>query len=856
MNPVAIELAKVSLWLNVISDENETPWFSHKLANGNSLMGARLAVFDENLKLKELKSFKERKKHEFYHFLVLEDKMVGYDDDDVIKKTFLEESKKVSEWRKQIASENIEFYRDSLEKISLQIDQLLNRFINKRNNLLLSVAPLKKVWGNTITNENVLLINQKEQLLNKLKLFGDEYSILKCVFDYWTLLWIWRIDKVQLLPNQEQFLKNIEAILNCYKNPQKLVEILKSIGYLDDKNYNNNKFLHWYLEFPEIFEENGGFDLIIGNPPWIKLTWEEKGILSDINPLITIRKTNASQVGEMRDETLNNDASREAYLKEYAEVTGQKIFLNNDFYTILKSVQTNLYKNFIILGFNLVKYGGIVGILHYEGLYDDPKADKLRKFLYPKLISYHQYVNELFLFSEVGNAKKFGCSIFSNVNKKSIKFNLLSNLFHPKTIDQSYKETKGPTPGLKTNDFNWETKGHPNRIIQVDERVLEIINSLYENNKDIDETKLINIHSNEMLKVLKNFGEYEVKLVDIEEKIFISEMYHETNSQKSGDITRITFKPQNIREFVYSGPHFFVSNPLYQNPNEGCKSHKDYTKINQIGLNEDYLPRTNYKINKEISINFSGKDLTQYNRALYRKMLDSHSERTLIGALIPKGPSHINGCISVTFKDSVESVLFVGMTSSIVLDFYIRTTGKNNLGNVLYSLPTVHNEHPLAKYLISRVLRLNCVNIYYNDLWKELYSFAAKNDCSSFNYENQNAWEDLTEVWKKNFILESELDRRLALIEIDAIVALIMGISLEELISIYNSQFPVIQKYEDKNLYDKKGRLVPTKIMNNYLKTNDNIDEQIEGFFLPFRKYTRQNDMKTAYERFERIINS
>lgn len=42
-----------------------------------------------------------------------------------------------------------------------------------------------------------------------------------------------------------------------------------------------NKFMHWELEFADLFIERGGFDLVIGNPPWIKMTWNEQGVLSD-----------------------------------------------------------------------------------------------------------------------------------------------------------------------------------------------------------------------------------------------------------------------------------------------------------------------------------------------------------------------------------------------------------------------------------------------------------------------------------------------------------------------------------------------------------------------------------------------
>ena len=44
------------------------------------------------------------------------------------------------------------------------------------------------------------------------------------------------------------------------------------------------RFHHWELEFADVFATNGGFDLVLGNPPWVKIRWEEAGILGDLDP--------------------------------------------------------------------------------------------------------------------------------------------------------------------------------------------------------------------------------------------------------------------------------------------------------------------------------------------------------------------------------------------------------------------------------------------------------------------------------------------------------------------------------------------------------------------------------------------
>jgi hypothetical protein len=43
------------------------------------------------------------------------------------------------------------------------------------------------------------------------------------------------------------------------------------------------RFFHWRLEFPEVFE-NGGFDAVVGNPPWDTLSPDAKEFFSNYDP--------------------------------------------------------------------------------------------------------------------------------------------------------------------------------------------------------------------------------------------------------------------------------------------------------------------------------------------------------------------------------------------------------------------------------------------------------------------------------------------------------------------------------------------------------------------------------------------
>lgn len=253
-------------------------------------------------------------------------------------------------------------------------------------------------------------------------------------------------------------------------------------------------------------------------------------------------------------------------------------------------------------------------------------------------------------------------------------------------------------------------------------------------------------------------------------------------------------------------------------------------------------------------------------------MIPFDTERSLFAALIPPGPTHIHSVHSAVFPSLHQTALAAGFWAALPLDYMLRVTGRANLqvGDAP-GLPMGEPTHPLATPLILRTLRLNCLTNAYAPLWDELFHPTWP------GYEDwAHAWPNiaslagsLSDHWEYGTPLRSEFERRAALVELDALVSVWLGITADQLVAIYKSRYPVLSDYEAEMYFDANGRKIARnhntygygQTKATYPALLDHLDNPAatpppEGYTAPFYKADRGTEMRAAHAYFSARLDA
>ncbi|ANZ25841.1 restriction endonuclease subunit M [Rhodococcus sp. WB1] len=908
LNATAVELAEISLWLDTMVAGLQAPWFGLHLRRGNSLIGARRAVYSTSQLTKKAWLTTSPKDVPLgdevgagiHHFL-LPSQGWGAVVDTAEAKTYAPDKREeVRLWRNGIRSNPNPAIKKRLAALAQRVE-ILWGFTLRRLTIAESEARRTIHIFGTDEPKHTPAIT-REQIEKVLHDENGAYRRLRRAMDAWCALWSWPLTTDIEPPDWDQWLGGLEAILGVPPRAGKF-EKYGQTSLAGDLNWSEldvaedtdrtfsqslpidkaldgfpwltvaqaivktHGSLHWELDFAPVFAR-GGFDLQIGNPPWVRPDWDESGVLAEFDPWWQLTDKPAESVKRRkREETLARSGALGAFLDERARQAGMKENLGSAVdRPVLAGLQPDLYRCFMEHTWRSMAPDGVVGLVHPESHFTELRANNLRRETYRRLRRHWHFRNQLKLFSEISNTREYGLHTYGRA-KKSPDFIQASNIFHPETVIRSlHHDGSGLAPGIKDYEGNWDRTAHRDRIVRVTGPVIQNWAALVdEPGTPPGEARMLYPVNRASAKVLDRIA-VAPRLGDV--GFEWTRGWEEDRDRKLGFFESASTVPERWEDVILQGPHLTVATSLSKQPNPTMTSQRDYTPVDFDAINEDFIPRTNYQIAKPYDEyiaaypKWHGEPSSTYFRLAWRRMADTATVRTLHSAIVPPGPCFVGTVLSAELPTAADLAVANGIWASLPADFFIKAAGVSELKHgVIRRLPHVRN-HPLEPQLLLRTLRLNCLVRPYAPLWSELYSVEWQHDSWVPHIGVDLSRARLGGVgpdWERTTPLRRAADRRQALVEIDAIVAIMLGVTAEELTTIYRTQFPVLQQYERAALYDSTGRQLPGKLASEYRKKGSlkPADLTVDGvtYVEPFVGVDRERDMELAHKHFSGLVD-
>jgi hypothetical protein len=256
MNPLAVELAKVSLWLTTLAYDRPLSFFDHHLRCGNSLLGAPLRSDDGSLTAERIATIPKAALA------------------DVDKGATPSEKALLKSARNRNNAELSALKRGQLSLFSVELREPLHEYARARAELSLE-DPTQSARDAAERNR------RKERQLQDLT--GDprsQFYRLKQICNLWMAPWFWPHDAKSEPPSTDELRRSaLELLERASAQTQRTVDLLR----ISDQIAQERRFFHWEIEFPEIFER-GGFTSFIGNPPWETLVVQSREFFANYDP--------------------------------------------------------------------------------------------------------------------------------------------------------------------------------------------------------------------------------------------------------------------------------------------------------------------------------------------------------------------------------------------------------------------------------------------------------------------------------------------------------------------------------------------------------------------------------------------
>ena len=241
LDPLAVELCRLSLWIETMDRTLPFGFLDHKVKCGNALVGA---WFDQ-----------------FRHYPVMAWKNREGGDKNHANGVHFEKEARTKAIKTFVKDRLTPDLRLFLQGRDLFQEDLLEESVTVHDDAL---AVLGEMHALPVQDAAERARIYRERLLG-----SPPWRWLKHAMDFWCACWFWPADEIEHAP--------LPSTLADPPVETRAVAVRIAAAM---------RFFHWELEFPDVFRKAGsGFDAILGNPPWDIAKPVSKEFFSNLDPL-------------------------------------------------------------------------------------------------------------------------------------------------------------------------------------------------------------------------------------------------------------------------------------------------------------------------------------------------------------------------------------------------------------------------------------------------------------------------------------------------------------------------------------------------------------------------------------------
>ncbi|EKE96446.1 Eco57I restriction-modification methylase domain-containing protein, partial [Tolypothrix sp. PCC 7601] len=617
LNPLAVDLCKVALWIEGFPGKLPLTFLDHRIKCGNSLVG----VLDINC-------LKEGIPDEAYKAVTGDDKKLA---------TQLKKRNK----------------KEQENKGQLSIDENLEP---ERTHYAESVRELGHIAE--VTPQQVREKQARYQQTRKESGWWRDYSAC----NLWTAAFFTPLTEqnLQLLPTTEALTQLLRGNLPT----KRIVDAANKLA--EDKH-----FFHWPLEFPEVFEQ-GGFDSVLGNPPWEKIKLQEKEFFASHSAEIANAVNKAAREKLIKELPKKNPVLAQAFEEAKHDAEAQGKFIRESGKFPLTAVgDINTYAVFAEITRKLISPLGRVGVIVPTGIVTDSTTKNFFKelSLTNTLVSLLDLENRVGIFPSVHRSYKFCLLTMNNVGVKQAVFSFFATRIGDLT-DERRSFTLEP---YEISLFNPETS------------TMLAFRSSY------DKKLTVNIY-----KRISYFSEWHCEM--------LQGIFHSSNDN-SLFVSEIVDNDEYVE--LYEPRMFHQFDHRYSLYNFSNKEFNEVTDQEHINTNFKTNPR--YKVKQNELMRRLSKDKDNWILA-YRRIARSTDERTMIASIVPTHCINENGVILINSYKAQQWLLLLSNLNSLVLDYILRqrdcfSINNSDIRQLPILLPKYYTQEDI-EFITPRVLEL------------------------------------------------------------------------------------------------------------------------------------------------------